>query len=360
MLTLGVGIPIHGIDIVVIPVVYYEKRDDTYVMREAPNDITGYIIEWLEKYYNIQRDKTELNDRLAGATDADARRVADIYHVEYVLYGSVREDSGALTAELKIYNARLEKYELFYARDAKDRYERLIDSLCEHILEWYHTERDKLDVMRNEIEGLRETIRDMQAESEKKEKSQENVLVPEVEKEFGLKIPVRAGYWSYMDRQWTGLVQGTAEGSFGVEIFPRMQFPTINGMRNEIFWGMQFGYRYGMTAKKQKVQVHDIIINPLVGYHLNFYDNNWATLGLGMFFQWGIWKVGTDGYVQPEKYSQAYTGVSLLADYSYRFNKFIAVNLGADFYFYFVSGTPVVINSFIGMVITVVGGNYEK
>jgi hypothetical protein len=355
------GMPVFGIDIVMIPVSYYEREGALYVMKEGPEDITGDIIEWLEKYYNIRLDRTELNDRLAGATDADARRVAAIYDIEHVLYGVVKEDPDSLTAEFKIYHARLEKYELFYARDTKEHYERLIDSLCEHILAWYHTDRDKLDILRNEIEHLREAMRDVPLREEQAEESGEEVPVVEVEKEFGLKIPVRAGYWSYMEKRWTELVQGTVEVSFGVEVFPRLQFPNLFGtMRNELLWGMQFGYRFGITAKRQEIQVHDIIINPRVGYHFSFYDTNWATVGLGMFFQWGIWKIGTDGYTQPEEYSQAYTGVSVLADYSYRFNKRVAINLGVNVYIYFVSDTPTVINPYIGTVITIVGGDYEK
>jgi hypothetical protein len=362
-LLLGTGIlPLFGIDIAVMPVSYYARQDSIYLKEESPWDITGDIIEYLEKYYDIYRDRTELNDRLAGVTDADARRVAEIYHVNYVLYGLVKEDSGSLVAEFKIYNARLEKYELFYAGDARGRYERLINSLCEHILEWYHTERDKLDVLKYELEGLKGQIRDLQSELESKEAAEEPVppVAVEVEHEFGLKIPVRTGYWSFIEGRWVELVQGTIEASFGAEIFPRLQFPPLFDMRNELSLGMQFGYRYGMAAKRQEVGIHDIVINPYAAYHLNFYSKNWAAIGLGMFFEWGIWKIKPDDYSPVENYSQSYTGVSLLADYSYRFNKYITINLGANLYLYFVSDTSPVISPYIGTVITIVGGEYEK
>jgi hypothetical protein len=352
---------VYGIEILVIPMNYYEKQENSFVMKEPETDITGKIIDRLEKYYEIRRDRTELNDRLAGATDADARRAAETYHINYVLYGRLKDDGSSLSAEVRIYNARLEKYELFYASDRSGQYDRVIRNLCENILEWYHTERDKIDALKYDIDSLKAGLKDLEREIEKKEApKKERPPKVEVEKEFSLRLPVRIGYWSYVERRWLELVQGTVEASLGAEMFPRLQFPPLLGMRNEAALGIQIGYRFGTTANTREVQTHDIIVNPYASYRLNFYSKNWLALGTGAFYEWSKWNINAGEYGQMIDYSQSYTGLSLLVDYGYRFNKYITVNIGANIYFYFVTDTSPVIRPYLGTEITIVGGDYAK
>jgi hypothetical protein len=354
------SLPVYGIDIVVIPVTYYEREGGVYLIKNPGKDIAQDLIEWLEKYYDIRRDRTVVNDRLAGVTDADARRVAAHYQTDYVLYGSVKRDGAALTAEFKIYSFRLDKYELFFAGDEASRYDRLINRLCENILDWYHTERDKLDVLRNEITGLKAELEAVRAELGNHDRGDRDTAEAEREKEFSLRLPVRAGYWSYVSRDWAERVQGIVEGSVGIEVYPELQLPGWHGKRQEFSWGILFGYRNGRAAGGGSVQLHGILGNPFVSYHLNFYTGNWLTAGAGVFFEYGIWHIEDVELGEVRDYSQAYTGASFLVEYAYRFNKYLTINLGTMAYVYFVGNTSAVLRPHFGMAVTLLGGDYAK
>jgi TolB-like protein len=358
------GVPAFSLEIAVMPVNYYERREGGYALTEAAWDITGDITERLEKYYDVRLDKTGVNDRLAGATDSDARRAAGVYEVKYVLYGSVKADGSSLTAEFRIYNARLEEYANIYAGDSIDRYDRLIKAICDHVFDWFHTERDKADALRAEIDDLKKTIEAMEARGQGKDAGREAEApdsgLAETEKEFGLKLLVKAGYWSYVEREWVKKVQGIAEGLAGIEMYPKLQFPNIGGMRNELSLGLQVGYRYGKDPEGNERRAQGIIVNPFTGYHLNFYTDNWITFGLGAFFEYGMWHLEPSGYGRTVDSGQVLVGLAASVDYVYQFNRTIGFNLGTGAYIYFAGGTSAILRPHVGVRITLAGGWYEE
>ena len=348
------GISIYGLDIVIIPITYYEKQGSNFVQRNYERNITEDIAELLNKYHDIQIDKTPLRDRLAGATDSDARRVAEYYQTNDILYGSVKSDGNSFTAELKIYNLRREDYGLFFASDSINQYDRLIKTLYEHIMEWFNTERDKMDRLRDEIRDLKaelEAVRDgINGKPEKEE----------LKTEFVLRLPVNAGYWSYVDQLWVEMVQGTVEARLGIELVPELQLPEKRNKERELSFGLQIGYRNGITNVKDDVMLHTIIINPVLGYHLNFYTKNWLCLGAGIFYERAFWEINDRDYEKTEIFQQSLTGYSIILDYSYRFNRRVALSIGANLNGYFVSDTSMVMRVYFGTVITLLGGKNEK
>jgi hypothetical protein len=228
-------------------------------------------------------------------------------------------------------------------------------------LDWYHTERDKVDRLWDEIREIQKELeqRRVEAESLRKRKSDDKKVESPI-KEFSLRIPVRIGYWTYGKRDWVQLVQGTVEVNAGLEIYPKLQFPALLGMRNEFSWDLLAGYRHGTTGQEDVVDVHQVILNSMLAYHLNIYTANWLTVGLGVFYEYGKWHLEEAAYLQSVDYDQSLTGTSVSIDYAYRFNRYITFNMGTEFYFYFAAETSPVIRPRVGMVVTVTGGRYEE
>jgi len=353
----------QGLEIVVIPINYYQRRGTNFVQGTYTRDITGDIVERMSRYYDVRIDRTSLNDRLAGATDNDARRVADYYHADEVLYGVVRDDGSSLVAELKIYNRRREDYGRIYASDVVDKYERLIDTLSGHILDWYHTNVDKVDVLRNELRDLREELAAVKGTKEdakaEREQARRDVRA-NVEKELALRVPVVAGYWSYIEREWAETVQGTVEATTGIHMYPQLQFPPLSDMKNEMSFGLRLGYRNGITRNRGNVLMHGALINPVANYHLNVYTTNWLSIGAGVFYEFGIWEIEDREYQERQSYQQSLTGYTMILDYAYRFNRLFAVNVGTDVYGYFTRDSSPIIRTYLGTIITVYGGNNGK
>ena len=345
--------PVYGLDLVIIPITYYERQEAGYVQNNYKSDITADIVAWISKDHDVRIDRTTLSDRLAGAADSDARRVANYYRINDVLYGSIKSDGNSLVAELKIYNSEREDYELFFASDAINQYERLIKTICQNILEWFHDERDKVDQLRVEVRELRKEL-----ESAKigiRRKAADDTM----KKNFVVRIPLSLGYWSYFDKLWVELVQGTAEFKVGLEMVPELQLPAPSGKKSEVSLGLDVGYRNGITSTTDTVMLHSIIVNPVLKYHLNFYTKNWMSLGAGIFYEHDFWDIKERQNQKRQKYQQSLTGYSAVVDYSYRIDQRFTINLGVNFYGYFVGNTSPVIRFYFGTVITLLGGDNE-
>jgi hypothetical protein len=354
---IGVAVA-EGLEIVVVPITYYERRGANFVQGTYERDIAADITERINRFHDVRIDKTVLNDRLAGAMDNDARRVAEYYHVDEVLYGVVRNDGSSLTAELKIYNRRREDYGRIYASDTVDKYERLIETLSMNILDWYRTNVDKVDVLRSEVRDLQEELASLKEGLDEEARAERERARKEaresVEKEFVLRVPVMMGYWSYTKREWANAVQGTVEATAGIQMYPQLQFPPLFDMKNEMSLGLHIGYRNGVTRNKGDVLMNGLLINPVVGYHLNVYTTNWLYIGTGIFYELGIWEV------ESLKYHQSFSGYTVVLDYSYWFNRLITINFGADVYGYFTRSSSPVIRTYLGTTITVYGGGNGK
>lgn len=369
LLILG-GTAAYGLDIIMIPIIYYEKQGTGYVQKTYRRDITADMTAILNKYYNVQVSRTPLNDRLAGVTDFDARRVAEYYHVDDILYGAIKDDGSSLQAELKLYNRRTDDYGLFFASDANSQYERLIKTASEHIMEWYNTDRDKVDALRHAVQDLQTeivSIKDELGDRKRAEREREMARAEArrkakeaVEKEFALRLPVNVGHWSYIDRLWVETVQGTVEAVVGIDMFPELQFPSLYDMKNEMSMGLNIGYRNGVTKNKYAVLMNSIFINPEIKYHLNLYTKNWICIGGGVFYELDIWKIEDREYQQNINSHQSLTGYSVSLDYAYRINRLFTVNMGINLYGYFVAESSPVVRSYLGMVVTLIGGKYEK
>jgi len=355
------AVSVYGLDIVIIPVVYYEKEGSNYAQKNYERNITADISSRLNIYHEVTIDKTPLRDRLAGVTDSDARRAAEYHQINDVLYGSIKNDGNSISAEFKIYNKRRNDYGLFFASDANGQYERLIKTISEHILEWYHTDRDKVDTLRDEVRELRTELTSVKEGVKTKTKPvKEKAERVEAEKEFGLRFPVNVGYWSYIDRAWAELVQGTVEVRLGVDIFPELQLPALYGKKNEFSLGFYINYRNGVTSRRDRAILNGVIVNPEIAYHLNFYSKNWICLGAGIFYESDFWQMEEPEYERTRKFQQSLTGYSAAFDYSYRFNRWATLNFGLNMNGYFVSDTSLIFRFYAGSVITLLGGNNEK
>ncbi|GHU91188.1 hypothetical protein FACS189476_11780 [Spirochaetia bacterium] len=356
---LTAGTYLFGADIIITPINYFEKSENNFVKRVYEKDISADIAEWLNRYYGVQIDKSDPKDRLIGFSEIDARRLSEFYQVNYVLFGTIREEGNYLNAEIKLYNERQNDYISFPASDTNAYYSRLIKTICEHILDWFHVEKDKVGRLNNEIEELRGELSTLKAELNSKnvpEKKEKTEPVHEVT----LRIPVRAGYWTYINTDWIEFVQGTAEVMSGLDFSPELQFTAFGGRRNEITFSLLFGYSYGTTSKRDIVNVHNILVNPSINYFLNVYTNNWLAGSVGVIFEQGIWHVEETDYGVIRDYQQFLTGISTSLGYLYRFNKTIAMEIGANMYFYFAENTSQVIKPYLGAVFTLLGRNYEK
>ena len=360
---------LSGLEIAFIPISYYELRGTNFVQGSYKRDITEDIANRLNKYYDTRIIKMTLSDPRAGVTALDARRAADVNQVNEVLYGVVRDSGSSLVAELNIYNRRSEDVGVIYASDASDMYERLINTLVGQILDWYRTNVDKIDALRNEVRDLRTEINSKNVGEEAITKREEaraerarakREAMEGVEKEFALRIPITVGYWSYMESVWVEMIQGTVEVTTGVQMYPEMQFPALFGMKNELSFGLQIGYRNGVTRNRDNVIMNGLLINPSVGYHLNFYSMNWLYIGTGVFYELSMWEIEDIDYNERQSYMQSLTGYILTLDYSYRFNRLLTVNFGTNFYGYFGFGTSPVVRVYFGTVITVLGGLSER
>jgi hypothetical protein len=352
---------LYGIDIVIAPIGYYERSGNNFVLRARESDVAIDLAEHLNRYYSVQFDRTRPSDRLAGFAEIDAKRVAQFYEANYVLFGSIREEGTTLTAEIRLFNERQIEFVSFPASDSVNQYARLIKTIGEHIIEWFHTETDKIGVLDGEIQALREDMSALQSElNSRNNRRQEPEQKEEPLHEFTLRLPVRAGYWTYTETGWIQNVQGTVEATIGVDFTPELQFSAIHGMRNFLSFSLLFGYRYGTTSKLDEVSVHGIIVNPAINYFLNIYTNNWLMAGVGALFEAGIWHIEEVKYEDTRDYQQFLTGLSVSLEYAYRFNQLFSLEIGANMYFYFVENTSPIVKPYLGAIFTVLGGNYEK
>ena len=358
LLQIFAGFSAYGLDLVMIPVVFYEQRGSNFVQGTYSRDITRDMETRLNRYYNVRISREPLSDLRAGATDFDARRAAERYQANEVIFGTLRQNGNSLSAEIKIFSRGNEETGHIFASDSADQYDRLINTLSSQILGWYNTDADKVDALRNEVSGLRAEMASLKKDAQEEAKMQRAAARKEarenVEKDFILKVPVTVGYWSYIQQEWAETVQGTVEFSTGIQMFPELQFPEIAGMKNEVSFALRLGYRNGISGVKDNVLLNGILVNPAVGYHINPYTSNWLCFSAGAFCEIGIWQV--DDFDETISFTQALTGYTLSLDYSYRLNRIFTASFGADLYGYFSTGSPFTVRAYFGTVITVFGG----
>jgi TolB-like protein len=368
------GVFVYSVDIVMLPLSYYERESNGWVRKKYDRDIRRDLEEYINRYHTVRFDDTSPYDERAGITESDVRASSERYQSNYVLYGLMKRESNALYMELKLYNQSQRKDELFFASDRFDSYDRMIKGMSDQILDWYHTDRDKIDSLKEDIAVLKEDIKSVRIKQETatsdvpkphvvKEKKEKPVRPPREKppKEFTLRFPIHAGYWTYVESGWTAMVQGTVEGTVGVEIVPELQFPAIGGLKNELSLSFTLGYRFGLNPRPDTIlRVHDIIINPGITYHLNIYNNNWLLIGSGVFYEQGLWHIEQSKYNTIHDYSQSLTGVSTTVGYSYHISKMFTVDMGVNMYFYFTADTSPIVRAYVGTVITILGGLYER
>jgi hypothetical protein len=362
-LTIGQHAAYGSEGIVIMRMSYQEnKRADTAFYDEYENAVSVDIGQYLKPYYRIFIDSTLSQNRDTGITRADAEEALSNYPANFVLYGSIANEFDYLHGRMELYDKRNNSVEYFYASDGIDEYDRLIETLCNHILAWFHTETDKLDAMLSDIEELRQQLKEIKTETEQKRiepRSSKDEESEEPLKEITLQIPVRVGYWSYTKTNWVERIQGTVEASVGVEFIPELQFAPINNMRQELSINLFAGYRYGLNAGEDILRLHNIVVNPGITYRLNVYSNNWMLLGIGALFEFGLWHIEEPEYGTVMNYQQSLTGISALLGYSYRISKMFTVDVGANLYFYFSQGASPVIRPYVGTSIIIMGGKYS-
>jgi len=352
---------VYGFDMVIIPITFYEMRGTNFIQGNNGKNITKDIENQLSRYYNVRISMEQLSDQRAGATDFDAKRTADRYQVNEVLYGALRQNGSQLSAEIRIFSLQNEQIKQIFASDSNEMYERLVNTLCAHVFDWYRTNIDKVDLLRNEVRDLRaeiNAINEKSAEKVKLEKAKARLeAIENVNKTFSLKVPISVGYWSYVENEWAEIIQETVEVTTGIRMYPKLQFPEIFNMKNELSLGLRLGYRNGVTGTRNNLIMNGILINPSLGYHFNVYSNNYLSLCAGMFFELGFWEIEDQG--ESIHFQQTLTGYTLGLDYSYQFNRMFSVNFGVDFYGYFTQGSSTVVKTYFGTVITVLGGNND-
>ncbi|HKM21405.1 MAG TPA: hypothetical protein VJZ01_05125 [Lachnospiraceae bacterium] len=346
-------------EIVIMPISYYENR----ILQVCDHDITMDIGERLDRFHTVLIDKSLPSIRDAGISEDDLKRVANMLayrNSNYILYGSLHNEDVFLRAEFHLYDRRNERTEVFFSSDNTNQYDRLIRTVADNILDWLHTRRDKSGDLQHEILTLRQEIEQIKSSEvlskDEEEKEEEKPPREPPIKEVTLRIPVRFGYWTFINREWVERVQGTFEGNTGVEFIPELQFPAIGGMRNEISFDLLLGYRFGINAGTDPINVHGIIVNPGITYHLNFYTNNWVLFGIGFLYEYRIWKIEEESFGVASDYNQALTGLSVFGGYRYQFNRWVSVDLGTNAYIYFASGASLVMHPYLGTTITILGG----
>jgi hypothetical protein len=295
----------------------------------------------------VHFDKTPLLDTLAGVTELDVRRVSEYYGVNSVLYGSIRKDVNILHADIKVYMRSSDTSEQFFSSDVAGRYDRLLNILCANILDWY-SGLDVMNLLRGELLNLRSEVSFLKEELNKKRRFESAELASE--KEFYLRVPLIAGYWSHVDGSWSELVNGTVELTVGIEMYPELQFRSILGMENELFFGLNFSYRNGVSGSLYRLTLNSLVLNPLIGYSVNFSPKNWFYVSCGVFYEFSSWNIDASEYEGGLK--QSLTGYSVTLDYSYHFDRRFAVKYGVTLYGYFTSGTSPVVSPYLGAVMT--------
>ncbi len=355
----------YGSEGVVIMRMSYQagSRADALIQTQYENNISVDIGKRLTPYHRVFIDSTLSTNRDTGITKADAEKALSNYPANFVLYGSIANESNYLQGRFELFDKRNNKVEYFFASDGINEYNRLIQTVSDNILAWFQT-KTEVDDLLSEITELREKVAQMENEESDKEPQKNKKEKAEIKKEpplkeITLRIPVRVGYWTYTQYDWVNQIQGTVEVNTGIEFIPELQFSTINGMRNELSLNLFAGYRYGLNSGNDPQQVHSIIINPGITYHFNFYTNNWALLGLGVLFEYGMWHVEEPDYGVVSDYKQSLSGMSVLLGYSYRISNRLTVDLGVNMYMYFTRGASPVLRPYFGTSIILLGGKHS-
>ncbi len=389
--------------IVIMRMSYREyQRTNTVIQQQNENNISEDIGKYLRPYYRVFIDSTLSANRDTGVTRADAEAAVSNYPANFVLYGTITNESQYLQARFELYDKRNNRVEYFYGSDGIREYERLIRTISENILSWFQTKTDKVEELRSDITAMRQELEEMKREQgkgeelnsevermaeelermkreeeereelnsevraireeleEMKREEEEGKEEAEYEKEITVRIPVRVGYWSYTESEWVERIQGTVEANVGVEFIPELQFRPILGMRNELSIDIFMGYRYGLNvSNSDQQQVHSIIVNSGITYHVNVYSNNWILMGAGLVYEMGMWHVEESEYGMISDYRQSLTGMSVMVGYRYRLSNRLSVDLGANMYIYFVEGASTVIRPYMGLSATLTGGKYD-
>ena len=232
---------------------------------------------------------------------------------DYLVYGYITEKDYTIQGELRILDyRRKEVIATFYAMDAKDREDALVNDLVTKLFRY-----------------VQETY---------------NIKIITDPPSFThIQIPVSLGYWLPIDREWIGMLYGIVRINGGIQIIPKDIVTIVAGKLYYISVGVDISYRLG-KGRNYDAWDHDFTISTPVLFHRKYNEQHEAFAGFGLLYSINLLHIKKP-YEDPTTETYNALGVMLGGGWSFHFreNLFLFADGRIELRFYenpMVSFTP--------------------
>ena len=188
----------------------------------------------------------------------DANKICISENVEYLIYGYIKKNENNWFCEIKLYGESEKKIlKEFFASDNIDHYDRLIDTLCQNLLDGIE-----------ELTGLNQ-----------KELKQNKTRIME------FRVPAALFYWSPIDNEWGNKILGIAGAKTGLEFYPPQPEMVTNGKLVDFSAKLNIAWDIGMNKNDfYPLLINTISIGLPILLHLHFTESQSLYGGLGMAY----------------------------------------------------------------------------
>ena len=236
---------------------------------------------------------------------ADAIKVCQNEHADYLLYGYMAFRDYTIYAELKILDYEKRGIiKIIYSVDDLKNIDRLMEDLATKIIAF-----------------LEETFnvgfyKDMQKYSE-------------------WWSYVNFGYWTPVENEWLNLLIGTGMVDFGIVFFPTDRICVWGTYPVNLSLGLELSYQFGLGfPERYKAYDHIIAIGLPFRLHLIMNDIHDISSGIALFYRLDLLQF-QDAYEDSKLLPYTSLGASFLFGYSIRIREFFAISADNRFDFLF-------------------------
>jgi hypothetical protein len=316
---------IQGIEVYLTPFVCYDEGDGTKLEGIFPHrDLARELGQfWFNNLVTFKTAQGRETYQIQSVVDAE-RRAAEL-GTGYVIYGYLKKSAGYWFMEGRIYDAGRKVVEYrFYGSDEEDQYERMIEAVGRNLRDYYYGKAGR-------PAGAGEEV-----------------------KEFALRLPVGAGYWTYVNKGWVQSIVGVTEVRAGLEVFPELQLPVFHGKRHELSAGITADYRYGIgNPDRYAANMHAVQAGLPVTYYFELNEAHRVGVSVMPFYEADILEV-VEKYEEAAAHVLSLGGVDIGVRYRYKVNERFTIDgeLGAGIFF--MKDTAPVVRATVGSTVTLV------
>ena len=323
-------IAVFGMDVYVAPLLYIDEteefsRDTGMVQADLLAALWG-----VETGTALQFNRLKDNRINPPQSLTDAVTVCRNERIEYMLYGYVTRREHSIQAEIRLFdyvNRRVAQS--FFGMDDNTHYERMINDMANKII-FYIGETFHLDIIPEKTETTR------------------------------LLIPITAGYWTPMDREWVAMMLGTFTVGSGLEFIPTDNLFILYGKSLYLSTGIDIKYRLGIgNPARYEVYYNTLYLTMPLRLHMSLAGQHEFFAGMGFIYFLEFFTM-TEKYDESRNYVFNNTGLNINIGYRFKINETISIFFRNDFDFLFNKRSLITYSPVIGMNIQVYDSGIRK